>query len=144
MASLPYLKHSFDLSDEELVLRWSENIVWQFFSGREYYEARPPCHASQVVRLAVYTTGRGAAVDLPLAAHGYEAAAISGRIDAELPLADLYSRGLGVQVDYLKAAKLYQQVAMTGSEGAQILAACPPGRWRRRTKWLPAGGPDSF
>ena len=50
MASLLYLKHSFDLSDEELVARWSENIVWQFFSGREYYEARPPCDASQVVR----------------------------------------------------------------------------------------------
>jgi IS5 family transposase len=50
MASLLYLKHSFDLSDEELVERWSENVAWQFFSGREYYEARPPCDASQVVR----------------------------------------------------------------------------------------------
>ncbi len=29
MASLLYLKHSFNLSDEELVLRWSENILWQ-------------------------------------------------------------------------------------------------------------------
>ncbi|MEP6502669.1 MAG: hypothetical protein ABJD97_05035 [Betaproteobacteria bacterium] len=28
-ASLPYLRHSVDLSDEELVQRWSENIVWQ-------------------------------------------------------------------------------------------------------------------
>ena len=50
MASLLYLKHSFDLSDEEVVTRWSENVVWQFFSGREYYEPRPPCDASQVVR----------------------------------------------------------------------------------------------
>jgi IS5 family transposase len=50
MASLLYLKHSFDLSDEELVARWSENLVWQFFSGREYYQMRPPCDASQVVR----------------------------------------------------------------------------------------------
>ncbi len=33
MVSLLYLKNSFNLSDEELVLRWSENIVWQFFSG---------------------------------------------------------------------------------------------------------------
>ena len=31
MASLLYLKHSLNLSDEELVIRWSENIVWQFF-----------------------------------------------------------------------------------------------------------------
>ena len=29
MASLLYLKHSFNLSDEELVVRWSESIVWQ-------------------------------------------------------------------------------------------------------------------
>lgn len=50
LASLLYLKHSFDLSDEELVARWSENVAWQFFSGREYYEPRPPCDATQVVR----------------------------------------------------------------------------------------------
>ncbi len=29
MASLLYLKHSFNLSDEELVVRWSENVLWQ-------------------------------------------------------------------------------------------------------------------
>ena len=29
MASLLYLKHSFNLSDEELVMRWSENVLWQ-------------------------------------------------------------------------------------------------------------------
>ena len=29
MASLLYLKNSFNLSDEELVARWSENVVWQ-------------------------------------------------------------------------------------------------------------------
>ncbi len=33
MASLLYLKYAFNLSDEELVIRWSENVVWQYFSG---------------------------------------------------------------------------------------------------------------
>ena len=33
MAGLPYLKNSFYLGDEELAARWSENVVWQFFSG---------------------------------------------------------------------------------------------------------------
>ena len=28
MVSLLYLKNAFDLSDEELVQRWSENVVW--------------------------------------------------------------------------------------------------------------------
>lgn len=50
MASLVYLKHSFNLSDEELVERWSENVVWQYFSGRVYYEPRLPCDATQIGR----------------------------------------------------------------------------------------------
>lgn len=50
MASLLYLKNSFNLSDEELVQRWSENVVWQFFSGQEYYEPRLPCDATQIGR----------------------------------------------------------------------------------------------
>jgi IS5 family transposase len=50
LLSLLYLKHAFDLSDEELVERWSENVVWQFFSGREYYEPRLPCDATQIGR----------------------------------------------------------------------------------------------
>ena len=28
MASLLYLKNSFNLSDEELALRWAENVQW--------------------------------------------------------------------------------------------------------------------
>lgn len=28
MAARLYLKHAFNLSDEELVIRWSENVVW--------------------------------------------------------------------------------------------------------------------
>ena len=50
MASLLYLKHAFNLSDEELVMRWSENLLWQFFSGQAYYERRPPCDATQLGR----------------------------------------------------------------------------------------------
>lgn len=50
MASLLYLKHAFNLSDEAVVERWSENVVWQYFSGQEYYEPRLPCDATQVCR----------------------------------------------------------------------------------------------
>lgn len=50
MVSLLYLKHAYDLSDEELVQRWSENVVWQFFSGQTYYEPRLPCDATQLGR----------------------------------------------------------------------------------------------
>ncbi len=50
MASLLYLKHAFDLSDEDVVERWSENVVWQYFSGQEYYTPALPCDATQIGR----------------------------------------------------------------------------------------------
>ena len=50
MASLLYLKNCFNLSDEELVQRWAENVQWQFFSGLDYYEPRLPCDATQIGR----------------------------------------------------------------------------------------------
>ena len=50
MVSLLYLKHAFNESDESLVERWSENVVWQFFNGMEYYEPRLPCDATQIGR----------------------------------------------------------------------------------------------
>lgn len=46
MASLLYLKHAYKLSDEELVERWAENVVWQHFSGMTHYEPRLPCDAT--------------------------------------------------------------------------------------------------
>lgn len=50
LASLLYLKHSFNLSDEDVCERWSESPLWQFFSGQDYYEHRLPCDATQVGR----------------------------------------------------------------------------------------------
>jgi len=50
MSALLYLKHAFNLSDEEVVERWAENVVWQYFSGQTYYEPRLPCDATQVGR----------------------------------------------------------------------------------------------
>ena len=51
MACLQYLKNSFNLSDEELVRRWSENVVWQIFSCMQYYEPRLPRDNSQIGRI---------------------------------------------------------------------------------------------
>ncbi|MFY7914323.1 MAG: IS5 family transposase, partial [Rubrivivax sp.] len=50
MVSLLYLKHAFNESDESVVERWSENVVWQFFSGMEYYSPKLPCDAAQLSR----------------------------------------------------------------------------------------------
>ena len=35
MVSLLYLKNAFNLGDQALCDRWSENVVWQHFSGRD-------------------------------------------------------------------------------------------------------------
>ena len=50
MASLLYLKHAFNLSDSDLVQRWSQDVVWQYFSGNEFYEPRLPCDPGQIGR----------------------------------------------------------------------------------------------
>jgi IS5 family transposase len=50
MASLLYLKHAYNLSDEDVVQRWSQDVVWQYFSGQTYYEPKLPCDATQVGR----------------------------------------------------------------------------------------------
>jgi transposase, IS5 family len=50
MVSLLYLKHAFNHSDESLVEEWSQNIVWQHFSGMTHFEHRLPCDATQVGR----------------------------------------------------------------------------------------------
>lgn len=39
MAGLAILKHTFDLSDEELCARWLENPYFQYFCGEEFF-----CH----------------------------------------------------------------------------------------------------
>jgi len=51
MATLLYLDHAFNLSDEELVARWSESVVWQYFSV--VWRTTPPklpCDATQIGR----------------------------------------------------------------------------------------------
>ncbi len=50
MCALLYLKHAFNLSDEELCERWAENVVWQYFSGMDYFDPRLPCDATQIGR----------------------------------------------------------------------------------------------
>lgn len=50
MVSLLYLKHAFNLSDEALCERWSENVVWQHFSGMDYYQPRLACDPTQIGR----------------------------------------------------------------------------------------------
>ena len=50
MVGLHYLKHSYDLSDEETVTRWVENPYWQVFCGFEFFQHDLPIDPSLMTR----------------------------------------------------------------------------------------------
>ena len=50
MVGLTYLKHTYNLSDEQVCERWLENPYWQFFCGFDYLQHRPPVEPSCLTR----------------------------------------------------------------------------------------------
>ena len=50
MAGLAILKHTFDLSDEELCARWVENPYFQYFCGEEFFCHTLPFDRSSMTR----------------------------------------------------------------------------------------------
>ena len=49
MVGLLILKHLRNLSDESVVLQWTENAYDQYFCGMEEFSIAPPCEASELV-----------------------------------------------------------------------------------------------
>jgi transposase, IS5 family len=50
MAGLLLLQHTYKLSDEEIVKRWSENPYWQHFCGFEYFQHDFPIDPTSLTR----------------------------------------------------------------------------------------------
>jgi IS5 family transposase len=50
MVGLTYLKHTYNLSDEEVCARWVENPYWQFFCGFDYLQHQLPIDPSSLTR----------------------------------------------------------------------------------------------
>lgn len=50
MVGLHYLKHVYDLSDEEVVERWVENPYHQYFCGFEFFQHEMPIDPSSMTR----------------------------------------------------------------------------------------------
>jgi transposase, IS5 family len=50
MVGLSYLKHSYNLSDEQVCERWVENPYWQFFCGFDYLQHNLPIEPSSLTR----------------------------------------------------------------------------------------------
>ena len=49
MVSLLILKYVRNLSDENLVENWSENIYFQHFGGEQYFQTNIPCVPTELV-----------------------------------------------------------------------------------------------
>ena len=49
MVSLLILKQLRNLSDENLVVAWSENLYFQYFSGEQYFVPKVPCSSTELV-----------------------------------------------------------------------------------------------
>jgi IS5 family transposase len=50
MVGLHYLKHLYQLSDEDVVGQWVENPYWQYLCGSKYFEHELPIHATSMTR----------------------------------------------------------------------------------------------
>jgi transposase, IS5 family len=49
MVALLILKHVRNLSDENLVEHWSENLYFQYFSGEQFFQPNIPCVPTELV-----------------------------------------------------------------------------------------------
>ncbi len=59
MVGLHYLKHTYNLSDEEVVGQWVENPYWQYFCGNEHFEHEIPIDPSLMTRWRHRVGSRG-------------------------------------------------------------------------------------
>ena len=50
LVGLHYLKHTCDLSDEELLRQWVENPYWQYFCGEKFFQYDLPLDSSSLSR----------------------------------------------------------------------------------------------
>jgi len=50
MVALHYLKYTFNLSDEDVVVGWLENSYWQYLSGMKFFEHSLPIDPSSMSR----------------------------------------------------------------------------------------------
>ena len=50
MAGILLLQHTYKLSDDEVVKRWSENPYWQYFCGFEYFQHDLPINPTSLIK----------------------------------------------------------------------------------------------
>ena len=59
MVGLHYLKHTFDISDEDVLAGFLENPYWQYFCGYEYFQTDLPIDSSSLTRFRKRLKSKG-------------------------------------------------------------------------------------
>ncbi|MCU0428215.1 MAG: transposase [Candidatus Kapabacteria bacterium] len=93
MVSLLILKQLRNFSDEETVAEWQEYAYWQYFSGEETFQVRPPCDPSEMTyfRRRIGESGIEAILKASITIHG--AAAREAEIIATVQEKNITSEG---------------------------------------------------
>jgi IS5 family transposase len=60
MVGLHYLKHLYQLSDEDVVAQWVENPYWQHLCGSKYFEHEAPIHPTSMTKWRAKIAAAGA------------------------------------------------------------------------------------
>jgi transposase, IS5 family len=106
MVSLLILKQVRNLSDENLVEQWSENVYYQYFGGEQFYRPSAPCSSTELVAFRKRIGEAGATLILQ------ESIAIN-RIDEEDNFGKTISVDTTVQeknITYPTDDKLYKKI----------------------------------
>ena len=128
MASLLYLKNSFNLSEEELVERWARNVQWQFFSGKDYYEPRLPFDATPIGQFRRLTRDP---LLMKLGAARHDAGRASSLVRVSIPKQASATASLEFRLDRDKRRQVirrqgrYQlRINLTAGEPTQLWTFC--------------------
>lgn len=105
MVSLLILKQLFDLSDEEIVEKWTENPYYQYFSGQIYFSWELPCNSSELTKFRnrIGKDGVEKILELSIKLHGKDASERVIVVDSTVQEKNItYPRDLKLQVKIIK------------------------------------------
>jgi transposase, IS5 family len=110
MVGLSYLKHCYNLSDEQVCERWLENPYWQFFCGFDYLQHQLPIDPSSLTRWRERIGASGmerllaATIDAALAAGAVKPSSLE-RVTIDTRCSRRQSRSRPTRVSTIAAAR---------------------------------------
>ncbi|MGN7733654.1 IS5 family transposase [Ensifer sp. 22564] len=110
MVGLHYLKHVYDLPDEETVERWVENPYWQYFCGFEFFQTEMPSDASTMTRWRKRIGPQGLSEMLKVSV---EAALDTGTKPSSLERITVYATVQPKAIAYLTDGRLYLKAILS-------------------------------